>query len=218
MNKRIKVLIILALLPLSIAVPVFLMQTVSLDSQVYAQQSTLQQRVESYKAKLGTTPSQSELNRFKLRCSVAQTSLKGLQTKATTAQENRTKVYSKINEDLQKLITVLKEKSIDTTKLEAQAKELDAKITQFNTDANAYKQAVEDSATNDCTTDPLALRAALQEARNNHTKLITEVADIRAYVNNVIKPSLNQVKTDLKAQQTAAPATTTTGGTDATQQ
>ncbi len=215
MNKKVKVLIIALLLPLSIIVPVFLAQTVSLDSQVYAQQSTLQQRVEGYKNKVSTPPSQAELNRLKLRCSVSQTVLKGLQARITAAQEKRTKAYENVLDRLNKLDAALKEKSISTEKLEGQIKELDAKIKAFNADVATYKQAVEDSAEVECATDPLALKAGLQEARTQNAKLITEVAEIRSYVNNVIKPTLTQVKQDLTAQS-QAPATTE-GATDATQ-
>lgn len=217
MNKRIKLVIIALVLPVSIFVPVYLAQTISLDSQVYAQSTTLQQRIEQYKSKLGTNPNQAQLNRFKLRCGVAQTSLKNLQTKVANGQESRVKVYDKILEDLNVLSTKLKEKSIDTTKLDAYIKELDTKVKNYKTNVSTYKQAVEDAAANDCTTDPLGLLAAIQEARNSHAKLITEVADIRAYVNNVIKPGLSQVKTDLQAQQPQPSTPATEGAQNATQ-
>lgn len=208
MNKFVKVLIILVLLPLSISVPVFLAQSIALDSQVYAQQSTLQQRVEDYKTKLGTAPSQTELNRLKLRCSVAQTALKTLSTRVGSVQEKRVDAYDTINKNLTDLIAALKAKSINTTQLEAQSKELKTKTDTFATDLKAYKQSVEDAASADCSGDPLALRAALEEARKGHTKLVTEVGDIRAYINNVIKPTLKQVRADVITQQGASQSTT----------
>jgi hypothetical protein len=217
MNKHAKFLIIALVLPVSILIPVYLAQTISIDSQVHAQASTLQQRIEQYKSKLGTNPNQSQLNRFKLRCGVTQTALKGLQTKVTTGQESRVKVYDKILEDVNTLSAKLKEKSISTTKLDSYIKEVEAKIKQYKTDVAVYKQAVEDAAANDCTIDPLGLQAAIQEARNSHAKLITNVADIRAYVNNVIKPALSQVKTDLQAQQPQSSTPAMEGVTNATQ-
>lgn len=217
MDKKVKTLVIALLLPLSVIVPVLLAQTVALDSQVYAQQESMQQRVEKYKNKLGTPPGQGELNRLKLRCNVSQTVLKSLQTRVTTAQENRTKVYGKINERLNELNTALKEKSIDTSKLEPQIKELETKIEKFNTDIAAYKQAVEDAGSTECSNDPLALKAAIQEARTHHSQLITEVADIRTYINNVIKPTLVQIKTDLVAQQQNQTATQAEGAANAAQ-
>ncbi len=217
MNKRLKILAIAIILPVSVAVPAVLAQTIASDSHVYAQQSTLQQRIESYKSKLGTSPSQAELNRLKLRCGVAQTVFKNLQDRTTEVQKTRDTVYTGINKDLTDLQTALKAKSVDTTKLEAQMKDLTTKTTQFKTDMTTYTQAVADSATVDCATDPLALKAALQEARLAHDKLVVEVADIRTTINNTIKPTLTQVKTDLQAKaaaNTQTPATPAQGATN----
>lgn len=217
MDKRIKIIAVAVLLPLSIVVPVLLAQTMALDSHVYAQQGTLQQRVEAYKAKLSTTPSQAELNRLKARCSVAQTVIKNLQTRVGTVQEKRATAYDNINKSLTELQTALKAKQVDTTKLDAQIKDLDAKLTSFKADMGVYKQSVEDSAAIDCAADPLALRASLQESRNQHEKLVTSVADIRTYINNTVKPTLAQIKTDLAAQAAASTTPTTEGATDGTQ-
>lgn len=218
MDKRIKIIAVAILLPLSVVVPVLLAQTIALDSQVYAQQNTLQQRVEAYKAKLSPTPSQGELTRLKARCSVAQTVFKNLQTRTGTVQQKRVTAYDNINKSLTELQTALKAKSIDTVKLDAQIKDLDAKLTAFKTDMAAYKQAVDDSAEIDCAADPLALKASLQEARTDHEKLVIAVADIRTYITNTVKPTLTQIKADLTAQAAAAtPATPTEGATNGAQ-
>lgn len=217
MNRFVKALIILILIPVAVITPVFLVQTMALDAQVSAQQGTMQQRVEQYKAKLQTPPSQTVLNKLKLRCSVAQERLKAVGVRAGTVQEKRTAAYGSVNKTLEDLTTALKEKSVTTTNLEAESKELKDKTDAFATDLTAYKQAVDDAAAADCSTDPLALWAALQDARNYHTKLVQEVADIRTYVNNVIKVTLKQTKDDLVTQQQAAAGAQatpdTTGGT-----
>ncbi len=54
MNRYFKALIILIVLPIAVILPVFLAQTLTIDAQVVAQQDTLQQRIEQYKAKLQT--------------------------------------------------------------------------------------------------------------------------------------------------------------------
>lgn len=223
MNRFVKALIILVLVPVAIITPVFLVQTMALDAQVSAQQTNLQQRVEQYKAKLQTSPSQGELNKLKLRCSVAQDRLKGLNTRIGNVQEKRIPAYDSVNKTLEELVTALKAKNVTTTNLEAQSKELKAKTDAFAADLTAYKQAVDDAANADCANDPLATRAALQDARNLHTKLMQQVPDIRTYVNNVIKVTLKQIRADLVTQQAAAatPSTDTTqpagGTTGATQ-
>lgn len=208
MNRFIKALIILVLVPVAIITPMFLVQTMALDAQVSAQQTNLQQRVEQYKAKLQAPPSQADLNKLKLRCSVAQDRLKGLNTRVGTVQEKRIAAYDSVNKTLNELLTALKAKNVTTTNLEAETKELKAKTDAFATDLAAYKQAVDDAANADCANDPLAVRAALQDARNLHTKLMQQVPDIRTYVNNVVKVTLKQTKDDLVTQQQAAGATT----------
>lgn len=222
MNKFLKVLIVLVAIPVTALAALLLTQTVALDSQVYAQNSSLQQRIEKYKTGLSNNPTKGDLERLKLRCDVAQTVLKNVNTRATTAQEKRVNAYDNITKNLNDLVTVLKEKSIETTKLEAEITDFQAKVDQYKTDAESYKQAVADAGELKCTDDPLALKAAIQESRNDLQKLQTEVADIRTYVNNVIKPTLQQIRSDLVTQQAAnegTPAVTAPaqGDTNATQ-
>lgn len=224
MNKFLKSLIILILLPLAVVTPVFLAQTLAIDARVTAEQSNLQQRVEQYKTKLKTQPSKSDLNKLKLRCSVAQEKLKALSVRAGTVQEKRVKVHGSINTSLEDLTTKLKAKNISTTNLEAQSKELKTKTDTFAADLTAYKQAIDDASSADCANDPLALKASLEEARIYHTKLMQEVVDIRAYINNVIKVTLKQTKDDLVTQKQATSSATPDstqpagGATGATQQ
>lgn len=188
------------LLPLSIFIPVYVAQTITLDSHVYAQANTLQKRVDAYKKKLQNNPSQSELDRLKLRCSVAQNVLKNVQTRTTNAQQKRTEAYTKINKTLDELVVTLKAESIDTTKLEAQAKELATKTAAFSKTQEQFTQAVKDANELKCTDDPLALRAAIQEARTLQTQLQTQSAEIRTYITNVLKPTLKQIRQDVETQ------------------
>ncbi len=198
MNKYIKILIVLIVLPITVVITAFLAQTLSLDAQVSAQQTNLQQRVEQYKQRLQTQSSKAELDKLKLRCSVAQEKLKTLAEKASATQEKRVKTYNNINSTLDELKVVLKEKNIDITTLETQSKDLKSKTDTFALDMANYKQALEDSANSDCQTDPLAVKASLEEARNYRVKLAQEVEDIKNYVTNVITITLKQIGDELK--------------------
>lgn len=223
MNKYIKALIVIIVLPLAVILPIFLAQTLAIDAQVAAQQDTLQQRVEQYKKKIQAQPTQGDLNKIKLRCSVVQERLKAVSEKAGKVQEKRVASYNSINKSLEDLISALKAKNISTTDLEAQSKELKTKTDAFVADLNTFKQSTEDASTADCTNDPLAVKASLESARISHTKLIQEVGDIRTYINNVIKVTLKQTKDDLVTQQKANTPTLDTktqppeGATGATQ-
>ena len=110
MNRYFKALIILVVLPVVVVLPMFLAQTLTIDAQVVAQQDTLQQRVEQYKAKLQTQPTKSALTKLKLRCDVAQSKLKAISEKAGKVQERRVASYDKINKKLENLTTALKAK------------------------------------------------------------------------------------------------------------
>lgn len=210
MNKVVKILVIIIMIPVSIGIPAVLLQTISSDSQVYAQQTTLQARVEKYKADLSTTPTKADLDRLKLRCAVAQSNVKNVESHIATVQEKRTKAYEAINKSLTTLTTVLKQNSIQTTKLEAESKSFKTKTDQFNSDLKVYKQAVDDAANVNCSDDPLAFKASIEEARVYLTKLMSEVTDIRSDVNNLLKPALSDVKSDLQAQQKKSATTTGT--------
>lgn len=201
MRKFLKVFVFAILLPLSIAVPVYIAQTITLDSHVYAQANTMQKRIDEYKQKLTTNPGQSDLNRLKLRCNVAQNVLGTVNTRSTNAQQKRSQAYAKINTTLDELTKVLKEENVETTKLETQSKELKSKTDTFNKTQAAFTTAVKDAAELKCDQDPLALRAAIQEARNLQGQLQTQAADIRTYVTNVLKPTLKQVRSELATSE-----------------
>jgi hypothetical protein len=200
MRKLFKVLAFTILLPLSIFIPAYVVQTISLDSHVYAQASTLQKRVDAYKKKLTNNPGQADLDRIKLRCSVAQNVLNNVQTRSTKAQQKRSEAYTKINTTLDDLVVVLKEQNIETTKLEAQIKDLTVKTTAFTKTQDQFNQAVKDAAELKCADDPLALKASIEEARILQTQLQTQSAEIRTYVTNIIKPTLKQIRADLVTQ------------------
>lgn len=209
MNKYIKILIVLVILPVTVVATAFFVQTLTLDAQVSAQQTNLQQRIEQYKQKLQTQPSKSDLEKLKLRCGVSQQKLKAVAEKAGVVQEKRVVAYNSINKSLEELIVVLKEKNINTSTLEAQAKDLKSKTDTFAVDMTAYKQALEDASSSDCLADPIALKAPLEDARNYRVKLAQEVIDIRTYIVNVINISLKQTKDELTAQKATNSTTPT---------
>lgn len=217
MRKILKVLVFVIMLPLAVALPVYLAQTINEDAKVYAQAGSLQERVEKYKTQLSEQPSTSELERFKLRCSVAQTALKNVQTRVADVQEKRVNAYTEINNSLDELIAALDKSNIDTTDLKVQVTTLKEKIDAFNVELAAYRQAVEDSTSVDCSTDPLALKASIQEGRNRLTTLVSSVTDIKEHINNLLKPSLQKVRADLVVQKQASQTETTQGATDAAQ-
>lgn len=204
MNKYIKAFIIFAALPISVLVPAFVAQTFTLDSQVYAQQSSLQERVEGYKNNLATPPTKTELDRAKLRCGVSQTVLKEVQGRLASVQEGRDKAYGAIGDALETLEEALVSEEYESSELTSNRQDLTSKLGSFNNSMANYKQAIDDAVSLNCEEDPLALLAAIDSARRSHEQLVGGAADLRSYVNNVIKTTLQQVKSDLEVQHQAA--------------
>lgn len=209
MKKILKALSFIVLLPLAVALPVFLAQTINEDARVYAQSSNLQERVEKYKTKLSEQPAKTELDRLTLRCEVSQNALKNVNTKVASVKEKRVEVYKNLVTDLDELIVVLEQSSVDVTDLKAQVDVLKTMIETFTTDIETYRQVVEDASELDCATDPLALKASIQEGRKNLSTLVTQMTEIKAHINNLVKPSLAKIKADLQAQQAESQAAPT---------
>lgn len=199
-----KVLVTILLLPLAVIVPV-----VSLESHyaptTNAQTTTdtaLQQRVTTYKASLGRTVAASEQAKIKLRCSVAQANTKNLATRLSTVQKNRAAGYDKILSILNTLSTNLDKQAFETTALQENITALQTKVDTYKTTMNTYQQAVTDASVVDCAADPTAFIAALQTARTAHDAVMTQITDIRAYVTNTIKPTLQVIRTQIESGQT----------------
>ena len=171
-NKFIKFVAVLILLPLSVLIP-----TLSLESYyappTSAQSATdqaLETRKEAYKAKLKEL-STAVQQRIKLRCLAVQTNIKALNARVATVQAKRGTAYDKIVTKLNDLVAKLKNQAFDTTALEQNVTALSAKVAEYKTAMDEYAQAVEDLTVIDCSQDPTSFKAALEVARTNHETL-----------------------------------------------
>lgn len=208
MGKRIKLLLALVLV-----VPVFTFGIVAANenddtSNTAAEQTTkdpdttaagIKERLEKKKAELKTKLAAAEQQRIKTKCKTAQGVVKTLGTRVKGTETSRAAVHKNSVDRLTKLAEKLKSKGVDTAQLESQIATLQTKVDTFKTDMTNYKQAVSDLASVDCTTDPAAFKAALENARSLREKLSKDVADVRAYINETIKPTLKTIRAQLEA-------------------
>lgn len=202
-----KILVAVLLLPLAVIVPVLSLEShYAPATQAQATDSALQQRVANYKATLGREVTTSETSKTKLRCSVAQANAKNLAARLGTVQKNRAAGYDNILKVLNTLATNLDKQAFETTALQENITTLQTKVDAYKASMTTYQQAVSDAATVDCVADPTAFIAALQTARTAHGAVITQIADIRTYVTNTVKPTLQIIRTQIADGQT-------TGGT-----
>ena len=203
-NKWGKVLVTILLLPLAVIVPVLSLEShYAPATQAQTQPNSAQQaRVTAYKAALAQEVNTAEQARIKLRCSVAQANAKTLATRLSTAQKNRNAAYDSILKNLNTLLTKLDNQAFETTALKENITTLQTKVDSYKTNMNNYQLAVSDMATVDCTNDPAAFVAALQAARKAQEAVLPQITDIRAYITNTVKPSLQQVRVQIEDGQT----------------
>lgn len=208
-HKVVKIVAVLVLLPLSIIIP-----TLSLESyyaptinaqtaQTNGGDKNFSERKKQYLTEFKQDLDVDQEERIKLRCLAIQENIKNLATRVGEAQDRRKTAYDTIMGDVKILTDGLKNQAFDTTNLEQNTKELSDKLEAYQTNLETYRQALEDLTVIDCSKDPATFMAALQAARRAHTNLTGQVADIRAYILNTLKPTLQQVREELVSQQAA---------------
>lgn len=200
MNKKLKILLAIILLPLSVVIPVM-----SMDSHYYAQtsaqaaDSSLAARIQEYKDKLKAEVTKTQQDRLKLGCSVVQANIKNLDGKLGDVKTAHTEAYDNILKSLNDLLAKLDAQGYNSTDLQAAVSVLSDKIDAFKTEMDSYKQAADDLTVIDCTQDPTSFKAALESARASHDSLGTSVSDIRTYIANTIKPLLKTTRTQIES-------------------
>lgn len=224
-NKVIKIVAVLLLLPLSVVIP-----TLSLESyyapptSAQTTDAELEKRKETYKASLKEELTTAVQQRIKLRCLAVQTNIKALNVRVETIQTKRGEAYDRVLTKLDALTTKLESKAYDTTSLKENTALLTTKVDAYKAAMEEYSQAVEDLTVIDCSADPTSFKAALEVARTKHQELITSVRDIREFITNTIKAQLQTIRADFvssqatdAAEQSTEPGAAETETTEETQ-
>ena len=157
---------------------------------------TITQRVSKYKLALKTQPTVAEQAKIKANCKAAQVKGRVLSTQITQKVVIRSAAYVTVTGKLDTLITDLKAANVDTAKLETERDELQKLITTYGTDLKTYQENIADMNSVDCLTDPTAFKAALESARTSQAIVLKDIKAIRTYVNDTIKPTLQDIKTN----------------------
>lgn len=202
MNKKFKVLIIAILLPLGVLVPALSMHSYYLPVSSAQNQETgsLKSRKERYKKIVESEEfSTTEEDRIRIRCLAVQTNIKALNQRLNAVQKRRAKVYDSIISRLSTVAEGASEQGVGVKSLNQEIDAFSGKVSTYKSTMSDYTQAVADMTNIDCREDPVSFRGALEEARIKHAELITQVIDIREYVENTLKPVLQQVRDALAA-------------------
>lgn len=202
-NKFVKVLAISILLPLGVIIPFFGIEShygSSINAQ--SQDESLKQRITNYKRNLQYEVRRNQEDKMKLRCEGVITYIETLNPRLVALQKSRNKAYSSISNQLEELYKRLEAQAFETSKLKTNLDELNAKLATFSADMKSYRQASADMIQINCRKEPIAFIAALETARTKHDALVVLVGDIREYIANTIKPTLQQVRTQIEDGQT----------------
>lgn len=173
------------------------------------------ERLEKHKTEFRIKLSDTEHARIKGRCKQAQGGgIKSLDGRTHGIETSRSKVHANLLNRLNKLVEKLKAKGVDTAELESEIAVLKTKIETFKTDLAVYKQDMADLKEMDCAADPDAFKAALEAARKSRLKVHQDVKDIRSYVKETIKPTLQEIRAQLeeKDKPESNTVTNSTGG------
>ncbi len=170
-------------------------------AQVEKETHDIKERIAKFKANFKVKLTAFQAAALKQKCVGAQGFVGKLHTKFGNSVTVRTQAYDSLTKNLDKLVTKLKAKNIDTATLETQIKELNTLISTYNTDLTAYKQSLSDLKDVDCKTDPDGFQAALLAARTAHDTLVKDVVAIRHYLISTIKPTLQSIKMQLDGGQ-----------------
>jgi septation ring formation regulator EzrA len=161
------------------------------------QRQDLQKRLQERVAKQKTKLQAAEQARIKERCSPAQGKISALSGRVKGIETSRIEVYNGVIARLGTLQTKLTNQGANTAGLQAEITELKAKVATYTTDIAAYKQTVADLATMDCSADPAAFKASLEAARASLVVVRQDAVNIRKYVQDTIKPTLQEIRSKL---------------------
>ena len=157
-------------------------------------------RVETYKKELKETLSNAAKLRIAERCVASQGLVKVKSTNNTAITKERNEAYEKIIANLKAVAAAAQKKNVNVNTLNANVQVLETKVLAFQTANTTYQQALGDLTAVDCKTDPTAFKAALETVRKDQLAVFNAAKDIRTYLKDTVKPTLQAIKAQLKTQ------------------
>ena len=171
------------------------------SSETKPDNSTLEQRIQKHKDELKAKLTTLQEDRIKLKCKASQGVVKIVGDRVNSGYPVRANAYKELQNKLTDIIAKLKAANIDSATLEQEQATLTTMAQTVKDDVTAYKQELSDLNAMDCTADPTGFKAALETARATHDKLIKDTADLKTYVHDTIKPTLQQIRDQLKTKE-----------------
>jgi len=149
-------------------------------------------------------------------CGAIETKIDEKITKFNTNQQGHVVAFGNLKTRITNLIARLDAKSIDTTKLKADQTQLNVLIEKFNTDYAAYIAKLQETQTSSCGKSSGQFRTTLKEARALLPVVRADIAAVKDYMNNTMKPDIVALRAQVAAKASATPSVTSTPTATAT--
>lgn len=137
-----------------------------------------------------STPKNQLQERLKIHCENVTTSIDLVINRYNNNKGRQKSAYDAV----QTLITILKTKGYDTTKLEADFNQLMNLVKNFENDYSTFMSTLESSKNFICGNSEGQFLKSLQEARNLIPLLRQNTLEIRNYYQSTIRPDIQQLK------------------------
>ncbi len=142
------------------------------------------------------------------RCTTAEGRIKKQLSTIQTVREARAKVYQNTLEKAKKIISSAKEKTYDTTKLDAALLSAQTAYDNFITTSTNYETALTSTQTYACGNSEGQFVNALTTARTELTTLRTSAMTLKSTIREKLVPALKEYATWLRAQSETKTSTT----------
>lgn len=175
--------------------------TTNESEQKEVKPQTLQQRIEKHKTEFQSKLQNLNEENLKRRCKAAQGLVAQTNQRSGIKGAERTKRYDEIQKHLTEIVARLQAANIDTTTLEQQQAILAEKVAALKEGITNYQASLTDLKELDCEDDPTGFKASLEAARLVRDDLIKQIGEIKTYIKETIKPTLQQLKSQLEQQE-----------------
>jgi hypothetical protein len=162
----------------------------------------LKARLEERKTTFKQTLSVAAKARLAARCEAAQNSITKVKEAGESMVAARIKVYDKVIDKLDDLSVKASTAGLEVTTLNEQVNTLETNVHLLSEQLTVYRQALADLTAHKCTEDVEGFRATLDAAKDARSDAHKTAKDIRSYITATIKPTIQDLKSQLEAEKT----------------
>ncbi len=160
--------------------------------------SKIEERIKQRTSEQNLNLTQRDITRITSKCIGSQAVVREIQSKLGSVSDKRLNTYEAIDAKLWVIIGKLKLADKDTFKLESQRGEYAKKVTLLSSTMNQYKQVIDDMVVINCQSDIKGYMSLVATARLYHESIRKQTEEIKSYVVNDVKASLQTFASELQ--------------------